>query len=62
MLDKGYDKVGKDFPVFIHPTSKEEYALAKKETKTGEGYNGFSYEWENNCKCPDCGAQDWEDG
>jgi tRNA nucleotidyltransferase (CCA-adding enzyme) len=37
----GYRKVGKSFPVFLHPTSAEEYALARTETKTGPGYHGF---------------------
>ncbi|MEO0435748.1 MAG: multifunctional CCA addition/repair protein [Pseudomonadota bacterium] len=37
----GYTQVGKDFPVFLHPTSKEEYALARTERKSGPGYTGF---------------------
>ncbi|MFQ3304104.1 MAG: tRNA nucleotidyltransferase (CCA-adding enzyme) [Candidatus Paceibacteria bacterium] len=37
----GYTQVGKDFPVFLHPTSKEEYALARTERKSGQGYKGF---------------------
>ena len=37
----GYIQVGKDFPVFLHPTSKEEYALARTERKAGQGYKGF---------------------
>ncbi|MGB7307089.1 MAG: multifunctional CCA tRNA nucleotidyl transferase/2'3'-cyclic phosphodiesterase/2'nucleotidase/phosphatase [Burkholderiaceae bacterium] len=37
----GYQPVGKDFPVFLHPTTKEEYALARTERKTGPGYKGF---------------------
>ncbi|BDX06956.1 multifunctional CCA addition/repair protein [Planctobacterium marinum] len=41
MLDAGYQQVGKDFPVFLHPQSKEEYALARKERKSGSGYTGF---------------------
>ena len=41
MLDLGYQPVGKDFPVFLHPQSKEEYALARTERKTGHGYTGF---------------------
>ncbi|MCC2603810.1 multifunctional CCA addition/repair protein [Planctobacterium marinum] len=41
MLQAGYQQVGKDFPVFLHPKSKEEYALARKEKKSGEGYTGF---------------------
>ena len=42
MLDNNYQQVGKDFPVFIHPTSKEEYALARTERKSGKGYTGFT--------------------
>jgi tRNA nucleotidyltransferase (CCA-adding enzyme) len=41
MLDAGYTPVGKDFPVFLHPHSKEEYALARTERKSGHGYHGF---------------------
>ena len=41
MLDKGYQQVGKDFPVFLHPKTKEEYALARTERKSGPGYSGF---------------------
>jgi tRNA nucleotidyltransferase (CCA-adding enzyme) len=38
---RGFKPVGKDFPVFLHPESKEEYALARTERKTGPGYHGF---------------------
>lgn len=41
LLSKGYTAVGKDFPVFLHPESKEEHALARTERKTGAGYTGF---------------------
>ena len=41
MLDAGYLPVGKDFPVFLHPRTHEEYALARTERKTGPGYRGF---------------------
>jgi tRNA nucleotidyltransferase (CCA-adding enzyme) len=41
MLARGYRQVGKDFPVFLHPQSGEEYALARTERKTGPGYHGF---------------------
>lgn len=41
MLSLGYTQVGKDFPVFLHPQSKDEYALARKERKSGQGYTGF---------------------
>jgi tRNA nucleotidyltransferase (CCA-adding enzyme) len=39
----GFTPVGKDFPVFLHPHTKEEYALARTERKTGHGYGGFSF-------------------
>lgn len=42
MLALGYKQVGRGFPVFLHPTSKEEYALARTERKTGVGYTGFT--------------------
>ncbi|GAB5379236.1 MAG: multifunctional CCA addition/repair protein [Aliiglaciecola sp.] len=41
MLDRGYIQVGNDFPVFLHPKTKEEYALARTERKNGKGYTGF---------------------
>ena len=43
MEREGYKAVGKDFPVFLHPHSKEEYALARTERKTGPGYTGFEF-------------------
>ncbi len=43
MLAKGYRPVGKDFPVFLHPQSNEEYALARTERKSGHGYHGFTF-------------------
>ena len=43
MLDAGFRAVGKDFPVFLHPTTHEEYALARTERKTAPGYHGFSF-------------------
>ena len=42
MLDAGYTPVGRDFPVFLHPRSHEEYALARTERKSGSGYRGFT--------------------
>ena len=42
MLDAGYQQVGRDFPVFLHPDSREEYALARTERKSGSGYTGFT--------------------
>ena len=43
LLDLGYKPVGKDFPVFLHPTTGEEVALARTERKVGAGYHGFSF-------------------
>ncbi len=43
MVAAGYRPVGKDFPVFLHPQSKEEYALARTERKSGRGYHGFTF-------------------
>ena len=43
MLASGYQPVGKDFPVFLHPQTKEEYALARTERKSGRGYTGFAF-------------------
>ncbi len=42
LLDQGYRAVGKDFPVFLHPSTHEEYALARTERKTAPGYTGFA--------------------
>lgn len=42
LLAQGYRPVGKDFPVFLHPKTQEEYALARTERKTGPGYKGFA--------------------
>ncbi len=43
MIAAGYQPVGKDFPVFLHPQTKEEYALARTERKSGRGYTGFAF-------------------
>jgi len=43
MLGQGYRAVGKDFPVFLHPHTQEEYALARTERKTAPGYHGFLF-------------------
>jgi tRNA nucleotidyltransferase (CCA-adding enzyme) len=43
LLARGYKPVGKDFPVFLHPDTGEEYALARTERKTGRGYHGFAF-------------------
>lgn len=42
LLARGFKTVGKDFPVFLHPETREEYALARTERKTAPGYHGFS--------------------
>lgn len=42
MLKLGFQSIGKDFPVFLHPQNKQEYALARTERKTGKGYTGFN--------------------
>ncbi len=43
MVAAGYQPVGKDFPVFLHPKTKEEHALARTERKSGRGYQGFTF-------------------
>ena len=43
MLREGFRSVGKDFPVFLHPRTNEEYALARTERKTGRGYHAFAF-------------------
>ncbi|HEX6707508.1 MAG TPA: multifunctional CCA addition/repair protein [Albitalea sp.] len=43
MIDAGYKPVGADFPVFLHPQTREEYALARTERKTAPGYHGFTF-------------------
>ena len=43
MLAQGFTQVGSDFPVFLHPNTKEEYALARTERKTAPGYTGFTF-------------------
>jgi tRNA nucleotidyltransferase (CCA-adding enzyme) len=42
LLSRGFQQVGKDFPVFLHPQTKDEYALARTERKTAPGYHGFA--------------------
>lgn len=43
MLARGFIPVGADFPVFLHPNTHEEYALARTERKTAKGYHGFTF-------------------
>ena len=47
MLEKGFISVGKKFPVYLHPKTKEEYALARKEKKVSSGHKGFVFETNN---------------
>jgi tRNA nucleotidyltransferase (CCA-adding enzyme) len=44
MVELGYQPVGRDFPVFLHPVTHEEYALARTERKSGRGYHGFVFQ------------------
>jgi len=53
MLSLGYKQVGKDFPVFLHPETGEEYALARVERKTGKGYDGFTTDYNPNITLKD---------
>ncbi|HEY8099692.1 MAG TPA: multifunctional CCA addition/repair protein [Burkholderiaceae bacterium] len=48
MIAQGFTPVGKDFPVFLHPTTHEEYALARTERKTAPGYKGFVFHTDQN--------------
>lgn len=45
MLELGFEQIGKEFPTFLHPETKEEYALARTERKSGSGYTGFICEF-----------------
>lgn len=53
LLDLGYSQVGADFPVFLHPKTKEEYALARTERKSGSGYQGFICDFSPNISLED---------
>jgi len=53
LLAEGYQPVGKDFPVFLHPKTKEEYALARTERKSGVGYHGFQFFTDTTVKLED---------
>ena len=44
MKELGFKSVGKDFPVFLHPKTGEEYALARRERKVAKGYRGFKFD------------------
>ena len=43
LIDQGFTQVGSEFPVFLHPKSKDEYSLARTERKSGLGYKGFEF-------------------
>ena len=45
MIANGFKPIGKDFPVFLHPKTNEEYALARTEKKIGVGYHGFNFHY-----------------
>ncbi len=53
LLQQGYQQVGRDFPVFLHPHTKEEYALARKERKQGSGYYGFECDFDPGVRLED---------
>lgn len=53
MLSLGYEQVGADFPVFLHPETKDEYALARIERKTGDGYHGFAVDFDSSVSLED---------
>lgn len=53
LLRLGYNQVGKGFPVFIHPVTGEEYALARKERKVAQGYTGFTCDFDSQVKLED---------
>jgi len=53
MIASGFLPVGRDFPVFLHPQTREEYALARTERKTARGYHGFVFHAEPNISLED---------
>lgn len=53
LITQGFKQVGADFPVFLHPQSQEEYALARTERKSGHGYQGFSVDFGKNVTLED---------
>ena len=53
MRAQGYQPVGRDFPVFLHPQTHEEYALARTERKSGRGYTGFVFHTSPNVRLED---------
>ena len=53
LIGQGYQQVGRDFPVFLHPKTREEYALARTERKMAPGYHGFSCDFNPNVSLQD---------
>lgn len=53
LIKKGFTQVGADFPVFLHPQTKDEYALARTERKTGNGYHGFETSFDSDVTLED---------
>lgn len=53
MLAQGFKQVGADFPVFLHPKTGNEYALARRERKSGSGYHGFEVDFDPGSLNPD---------
>jgi len=53
LINLGFTKINADFPVFLHPKTKEEYALARKEHKAGRGYKGFKTDFSRNITLED---------
>ncbi|WP_407306978.1 hypothetical protein [Acinetobacter sp.] len=53
MIEQGFEQVGADFPVFLHPKTKDEYALARTERKSGTGYHGFVVDFDPNITVED---------
>ena len=58
MLDAGFNQVGRDFPVFLHPLTREEYAIARTERKTGPGHTGFAADIDNVTLAEDLARRD----
>lgn len=53
LINQGFEKVGKDFPVFLHPQTKDEWALARMERKVGIGYQSFEFEYSSDVTLED---------
>ena len=53
MVANGFKPIGKDFPVFLHPETNEEYALARTERKSGVGYKGFEFYFDSSVTLED---------